>query len=292
MITFLRAFAFSGLVVCAAVTAEAAVVEGTFTATVTSASDPGQLAFGRDPALWVGKTVTGTFSYDVSTPGVVDQNSAAAFWGYGDPARNTDWVTLNATIDGVVFHAQPLTADTRGTVTGGVVIADNSYGGGDWFGVQHSYAIVGGRSVVGFDVFGLANLFSYTESDGVVNFPFPSAGATGSGLIEELREPGGVVQSHGLIRFSLTSLTFGKSTETLIADLLTAVTAVGPGSSLADKMAIVQAYYTAGDMAAACAELNAFENQVMAQAGKKLTTAEAAGLLGDAQAIGAKIGCQ
>ena len=289
---FLKQFAVGGLAVGMAMTVEAAVREGTFTAIVTAASDPGQLSFGRDSADWVGRSVIGHFAYDVETTGVNDQNPAAGFWGYGDPSRNTDWVTLSATIDGVVFHAQPLTGDTRGTVTGGVVIADNSYGAGDWFGVQHSYAIVGGRSVVGFDVFGLASLFSYAVSDGVVSFPFPAAGATGSGVIEDLYEPGGVVQRHGLIRFSLTSLTFGKSTETLIAELLTAVIAVGPGSSLADKMAIVQAYYAAGDAAAACAELTAFENQVKAQTDKKLTASQAAGMFRDSQAIGTKIGCQ
>ena len=47
---------------------DAAVVEGTFTAVVTAASDPGQASFGRDPADWVGRNVQGTFSYDIDTP--------------------------------------------------------------------------------------------------------------------------------------------------------------------------------------------------------------------------------
>jgi hypothetical protein len=83
-----------------------------------------------------------------------------------------------------------------------------------------------------------------------------------------------------------------QSTETLISDLLDQVTGVGPGASLADKMAIVQAYYAAGDAAAACAELIAFENQVKAQTGKRLTVAHAPALLADAQAIGVTMGCQ
>ena len=293
MITFLRAFAFSGLVVCAAVTAEAAVVEGTFTATVTSASDPGQLAFGRDPALWVGKTVTGTFSYDVETQGVVDQDSAAAVWTYGDPTRNTRWVYVSASIDGVAFATSPRDANPAGTIGGVVGIHDGSFGGGDKYGVQDAYLSFAGRSLVGFDVFGPASLFTYSGSGGGVQFPFDPTqpGVSGSGLIEDIAISGGVEVRSGTIRFRLTGLTFGKSTATLIADLLTTVTAVGPGSSLADKMAIVQAYYTAGDMAAVCAELTAFENQVSAQAGRKLTVEQAAALLDDAHEIGTKGGC-
>jgi hypothetical protein len=57
-------------------------------------------------------------------------------------------------------------------------------------------------------------------------------------------------------------------------------------------MAIVQAYYAAGDAAAACAELAAFENQVNAQSGKKLTAEQDAAFLAETQAIGAKVGCQ
>jgi len=284
---FPRALAIGGLAVFAGVTAEAAVVEGTFTAVVTSASDPGQLSFNRDPVDWVGRTVTGAFSYDVQTPGVVDVVSTAILIYAGV----VDFVHATATIDGVEFTAQPVVGGTN-VVADSLPLSDNTFGGGDWFSVQDSFARVGGRTVVGFDVFGPASLFSYTGSDGVVSFPFPTAGATGSGLIEDLYEPGGVVQRHGLIRFSLTSLTFGKSTETLIADLLTVVTGVGPGSSLADKMAIVQAQYAAGDAAAACVELTAFENQVTAQSGKKLTVAQAVALLAEAQAIGAKIGCE
>ena len=270
---FFRTLAFGGLAVGMAMTVDAAVQEGAFTAVVTSASDPGRLSFGRDPVTWVGKTVNGTFAYDVAMPGVMDVVPTAILIYAG----GVDFVHATATIDGVEFAAQPVVGGTN-VMADSLPLSDNTFGGGDWFSVQDSFARVGGRTVVGFDVFGPASLFSYTGSDGVVSFPFPTAGATGSGLIEDLYEPGGVVQRHGLIRFSLTSLTFGKSTVTLIADLLTAVTAVGPGSSLADKMAIVQAYYAAGDTAAACAEINAFENQITAQSGKKLTVAAGRGI--------------
>ena len=56
-------------------------------------------------------------------------------------------------------------------------------------------------------------------------------------------------------------------------DLLTAVTGVGPGSSLADKVQLIQSYVGAGDAVDACALLGAFGNEVNAQAGKKLSAA-------------------
>lgn len=280
------------LMLGASMSASAAVVEGTFTAIVTQASDPGQLSFGRDPADWVGREVTGTFSYDVDTAGVIDQNPDPNFWGYGDPARNVDWVIVEAVIDGVTFRATPLTANTAGTVTGGVGIADGSYFGGDWYPVQHSYAIVGGRSVVGFDVFGPPTLFSYSGSGGAVDFDFSGTpGVFGVGLIEDLYEPGGIVQRHGLIRFQLTSLTFGDPIESLITELLEDVVDVGPGTSLADKIGIVEAYYAAGDGVAACSMLKDFENQVKAQSGKKLSAEQATTLLGQAESLATALNC-
>ena len=291
---FMRTLAIGGLAVFMGVTAEAAVVEGTFTAVVTSAADPGQLSFGRDPASWVGKTVAGTFSYDIDTPAVVDQEAAENVWTYGDPARDTRWVHVDASIDGVDLATSARDAVATETIGGVVGIWDGSFGGGDWYGVQDAYLSFAGRSVIGFDVFGPASLFTYSGSGGGVQFTFDPTqpGVSGSGLIEDIAITGGVTVRSGTIRFRLTGLTFGKSTEALISDLLTAVTGAGPGASLADKMAIVQAYYAAGDAAAACAELNAFENQVKAKSGKKLTAAQAAALLADAQAIGAKMGCQ
>lgn len=283
---FVNVLIVTATAACAAGTAVAAPVEGTFTAIVTSASDPNQLSFGRDPANWVGRTVTGSFSYDVEKPGVSDVvPSDILIYGGG-----VEFVKVTAIIDGTEFTAKPVVVGSL--ITDNLPLSDNTFGGGDWFSVQDSYAIVGGRTVVGFDVFGPASLFSYTGGDGVVNFPFPSAGSSGSGLIEDLYEPAGVVQKHGLIRFQLTGLTFGKTTAQMIADLLTAVTATGPGSSLADKMAIIQAYVAAGDTAAACSELTAFQNQISAQSGKKLTVQQATQFPSDAAALKARIGCQ
>lgn len=79
--------------------------------------------------------------------------------------------------------------------------------------------------------------------------------------------------------------------ERLIEDLLTSVTGAGPGGSLADKMAIVQAYVEAGDTQSACEMLSAFTNQVSAQSGKQLPEDEAEQLLNDAGEIADRVGC-
>ncbi len=79
--------------------------------------------------------------------------------------------------------------------------------------------------------------------------------------------------------------------ETSLSQLAAASTGVGPGSSLADKVAAIQDAYAAGDLATACGKLAAFVNQVEAQSGKKISTATAASLIEQAQAIRAAIGC-
>ncbi len=73
--------------------------------------------------------------------------------------------------------------------------------------------------------------------------------------------------------------------------LLTAVTGVGPGSSLADKITTIEGYVAANDNTDACGTLGAFVNEVKAQKGKKLTTAQAASFTAQAQAIEATLGC-
>jgi hypothetical protein len=76
-----------------------------------------------------------------------------------------------------------------------------------------------------------------------------------------------------------------------LATLLTEVTGVGPGRSLARKVALAQTYYAAKDVQATCAMLTAFENEVEAQAGKKIDRALDAKLIADANAIEVAIGC-
>ena len=77
----------------------------------------------------------------------------------------------------------------------------------------------------------------------------------------------------------------------LFEQLEVAATGVGPGRSLADKVALAQTYLAVPDVQATCAVLTGFVNQVQAQRGKKLPPALADQLTTDAQAIMAAIGC-
>jgi len=77
----------------------------------------------------------------------------------------------------------------------------------------------------------------------------------------------------------------------LLENLLAASIGVGPGTSLADKVALAQAAYASGDIAGTCSKLKAYINQVNAQTGKKIPAATAAALIAQANAIKAEIGC-
>jgi hypothetical protein len=77
-----------------------------------------------------------------------------------------------------------------------------------------------------------------------------------------------------------------------LAALLAEVTGVGPGKSLANKVAFAQTYYAVPDVQSTCAVLTDFVNEVKAQAGKKIGQSLDAKLISDALAIEAAIGCQ
>jgi hypothetical protein len=76
-----------------------------------------------------------------------------------------------------------------------------------------------------------------------------------------------------------------------LADLAKAVKGVGPGTSLADKVAAAQAYLAAGDKTDACGTLNAFINEVRAQSGKSIPPSTASSLIASARQVEAVIGC-
>jgi len=76
-----------------------------------------------------------------------------------------------------------------------------------------------------------------------------------------------------------------------LADLLVAVTGVGPGTSLVDKVKQIQGYVGAGDTTAACTALNSFLGLVAAQNGKKLTATQAASFTARANGIKTALGC-
>ena len=82
------------------------------------------------------------------------------------------------------------------------------------------------------------------------------------------------------------------SVSSLLQQLLTHSTGVGPGKSLANKVSLAQTYYAVPDIQAACAVLESFLHEVAAQRGKKLTAAQADALSGDAAVIMRDMACE
>jgi hypothetical protein len=76
-----------------------------------------------------------------------------------------------------------------------------------------------------------------------------------------------------------------------LSSLSAAVHGVGPGASLASKVAAVETALGAGQTGIACSTLAAFGNEVQAQTSKSIAAGVAAGLIADAEQIEAVIGC-
>ena len=76
-----------------------------------------------------------------------------------------------------------------------------------------------------------------------------------------------------------------------LTDLKEAVSAIGPGASLKNKVTSAQAAIANADAPTACSILQAFINQVSAQAGRSLSRDTAARLMNDAQRITEVLAC-
>jgi outer membrane protein assembly factor BamB len=76
-----------------------------------------------------------------------------------------------------------------------------------------------------------------------------------------------------------------------LADLVVQLAGIGPGTSLADKVELVQAYLAANDVRDACSTMRALINEVKALSGKTIPPAEAATLIATANRITSVLGC-
>lgn len=91
--------------------------------------------------------------------------------------------------------------------------------------------------------------------------------------------------------YTLDTLVYGDGAAIFLQTLNSAVSGVGPGSSLSDKITLAQAYNLAKDYPATCSMLNAFQNQVRALQGKKIASELADELIEEASFIMGLIGC-
>jgi hypothetical protein len=90
----------------------------------------------------------------------------------------------------------------------------------------------------------------------------------------------------------LTNFVIERPASSLLQQLLTDSIGVGPGKSLANKVALAQTYYAVPDIPSTCALLQSYLDQVTTQKGKKLTVAQAQALSEDAVVIMSAIPCE
>ena len=76
-----------------------------------------------------------------------------------------------------------------------------------------------------------------------------------------------------------------------LEQLLNAVTDVGPGRSLADKVTLAQTYYAVSDETATCSVLTALGRQLEANGGKRIDAGLATELIANAEGIMSTLGC-
>jgi hypothetical protein len=127
----------------------------------------------------------------------------------------------------------------------------------------------------------------------------PIAGATGTAYTPPVADAGHQLSCKVTVTYTLFPTTVSATSAAVtvkgaaeqLTDLGAAVVGVGPGRSLAGKVAAIQGYVAASDTADACDALASFINEVNAQTGKKLSATQAASFGTQAQNIEAALGC-
>ena len=127
----------------------------------------------------------------------------------------------------------------------------------------------------------------------------PIAGATGTSYTPSAKDAGHDLSCMVTVTYGLLDVTVSATSDSVLVkgaaaeldELAAAVAGVGPGQSLARKVAAITADAASADTAGACAGLVTFGSEVSVQSGKKLEPADAASLLSRAQGIEAALGC-
>jgi streptogramin lyase len=256
-------------------------------------SVPGRVTVGPDGNIWFADKgappaiATINPTSHVITKFLPGLNTGSAPGGIGTGPDGNIWFTDQGSIRamGQLVTGAPAASVTGPSVSGtGGVGLDQSCGGdswSSWAGQQPS------RSAFGFD--GYQWLL-----DGS-----PIAGATGTSYTPTADQAGHLLSCRVTATYTLLAVTVSapsagievKGAAEQLSELGGAVAGVGPGASLAQKVAAIEAELAANDTQDACADLVAFSNEVDAQTGKKIAPALAASLLDRVQGIEAALPC-
>jgi streptogramin lyase len=270
-----------------------------FTTGLNPGAALGRIAVGPDGNLWFGDKGTTKAIYVMNpTTHAITQDSAGlntgslpgGIWSGSD---GNVWFTdqgPNATSPtnpaiGRIGAGAPAASVTAPTVSGSGGVNLPQTCGGDtwstWAAQQPSH------SAYGFDG------YQWLLDGG------PITGATGQSYTPTAADAGHQLSCKATVTYPLLVVTASATSTAVhvkgaaeqLGDLADAVVGVGPGGSLAAKVNAIQGYVAADDTADACAALGAFINEVNAQTGKKISSAQASSLITQAHNIEAALDC-
>ena len=250
-----------------------------------------RLAVGPDGNIWFADRAPGIGMINPVTHVITEftsgLNPGSVPGGVGPGPDGNVWFTDQGTIRAIgrIGTGAPAASVTPPAVTGSGGVGVPQACAGDvwstWAGQQPSH------SAFGFD--GYQWLLDGT----------PITGATGQSYTPTAADAGHLLSCKATVTYTLLAVTVSATSATVhvkgaaeeLTDLAVAVAGVGPGRSLTAKVAAIEGYIAANDTAAACATLRDFINEVNAQTGKKISTAQAASFIAQAQDIEAALDC-
>jgi hypothetical protein len=217
--------------------------------------------------------------------------------------------TLTAGISGTLAEVQlPVSCDSGSDL----VVQIEGVSGGIPSGAILSAQVVRGSSLVGGGAFNAidfsspaqisagtqyAIVISSSGSCGIFQGPAGNSYAGGNLFFIALPNPPGLwvcTCDFAGASFDLPFKTLVNATPDVadqLADLLSDVTGLGPGTSLADKVTLVESDVAADDLTDSCSTLHAFINEVQAQTGKSIASNQASTLITAAAQIDTTLGC-